>query len=222
MNDLRKKSLEATPTIYLTLISIIQSLPLLLFAEQLDFKFESPFEFFERMLMYIAILQMIVITWHEYALSTICFTWAVGFSDTWIPMLLGVCQYWVVGNAEIKKIGLFLLSLTIFVLLALLAFINRDRKMRRILSNEAARLKAGDALAKTKYWLGAALLEFAIGTLLIWHHPIGWPAVAVLGLVNASFIFQAVRCEATYKPLLASERGESSGGGEASGASSAR
>lgn len=208
MNPFRAKSFEATPNIYLTLISIIQGLALGSLADHLDFHCngQSAGKFLIRMLMYGVAIQMIAVTWHEYANSTICFRWPLGLRDTWIPILLGLCEYLVVKNAEFSHARAFWVWLSLFVLLGFAAFINRSHHIRNAPENRDAAVRLVEQLRETKRWMGAAVAVFLAGVVPISRFGDQVSIVlALLVLANVSFGFQAVRCRKTYRVLFADE-----------------
>jgi hypothetical protein len=212
VNIYRKKASESTPNIYLGLVSIIQSVVLGYFADKIELNFDSAWDFSIRMLMYGIILQMIVITWHEYVLSTICFSWPIGFSDTWIPILLGLAEYMVVKCTVPQDLTInyikspfvlrFWLALTVFISLALVAFLNRDRKMRQARENQAAVSALEPSLRKTKRWMCVAFLGYIAGAVISWLRLTAWPALVALTLANISFSAQAILCRNTYRSIF--------------------
>lgn len=137
---LRKRSADSSPGVYLQLISVIQSMALGLFVYQLDSS--RLFLDVNYFLQCALILQFIVITWHEYVIGTIVYRWPLGYLDAWIPISLGIAQYYLITTLK-GHFTSFSWSVGCFTLVGVFAFLNQHFKSNAYEGNEriVARLK---------------------------------------------------------------------------------
>lgn len=137
---LRVKSARASAPVYLQFVSIIQSLILGVFVTKL--KLEAVFSpDFYYILQCTLVLQVIVVTWHEYVLGTIIYEWVLGLSDAWIPVALGITQYFLIefmstkSFAESPEVSWFTFSLSFFALVTAVAYANQYFKSDKFEGN---------------------------------------------------------------------------------------
>ncbi len=119
----RIKKLNAST--YLTLLSIIQGVSLSFFA----FYFIANFSDYHASSWVISLTTfvLIILTWFEYVVGITVFEWIHGFADTMIPFFMFGAEIALVCNMG-TDLKFWFVSMSIFCLLALLAFINMYRK----------------------------------------------------------------------------------------------
>lgn len=213
MNTFREKAVAACPDLYVNLVTIIQGLALTAFAETLDFSFTHPVQFIGRIAMYAVIAQMIVITWHEYVMSSLCFAWPLDWLDAAIPIILGLSEFVAIGFTKLdtksevfgvqltieQRLQWFCVALTVFVGVALLAFLNRERKAREAPENKEAWACLGKSITETRNWLIRSFVGYGVGVFVILSLSKIWIAIAFLALANATFAWHGVLCAGTYR-----------------------
>lgn len=121
---LRASAAKASAGIYLQLISVIQSMALGLWVYSLDLSRLSDITYLFQNLI---IIQLLVITWHEYVLGTIIYEWPVGLLDAWLPISFGVSQFYLIRATTFQG---FCWALPIFTIVAALAFLNQHLKSK--------------------------------------------------------------------------------------------
>jgi len=99
MEDLKARAKDLFPSIYLTLVSIVQALAL---QELLSNAFGRTVEATSGLALATHWLQVagvfgtLLIVWHEYVLGVIRYRYVVGIQDSLIPFVLGVVEFGVI------------------------------------------------------------------------------------------------------------------------------
>lgn len=132
MDRLRQKVKDASPSFYLTLISIIASLAFGYLLSKLEPKYLYGNDWrFLYWLKVIASFQAIIITWHEYAMSTATFKWVLNYIDSLIPFLFGIMLFGIIENLNCEKTHLWFYFLSGFTFIAIIAYANQFVKTKR-------------------------------------------------------------------------------------------
>ena len=202
IREFRARAMDSCANFYMTMISIIQSLALGYFATRFEGWPSDPWELPAQFLMYAIALQMIVVTWHEYSIGSIFFKWPVGFSDSWIPILLGLSEYAVLYYVSYSTIKEFCTALAIFVLLAFFAFRNQMVKGKTEPENAAVFAKLLPFLMKTRKWMILNAFLYAGISTVIWLRPSPILSGVLLLVANSTFIFHAVENKRYYGRLF--------------------
>jgi hypothetical protein len=104
MVQLRQKVKDASPSFYLTLISIIASLAFGYLLSKINPKYLYGSDWrFLYWLKVIVSFQAIIITWHEYAMSTVTFKWVLNYIDSLVPFLFGIMLFGIIENINCEK-----------------------------------------------------------------------------------------------------------------------
>ena len=218
MKLFRDRSIRANASFYMTMISLIQSLALGYFATTLkpDSLF-APVSFAAWLFSFFSyglVVQMIVITWHEYSIGAICYTWPLGYSDSWIPILLGFCEYFVITFATAghlpysfaggRSVPYFFIALTAFAVLGWVAFYNQYQKVvtDRMENREILAL-VEPYLISTRRLMFGNIFTYFFGFLATWWCSREWVSVLFLVAGNATLIFHAVRSKRVYDRVFA-------------------
>lgn len=127
---LRRSAATASRGIYLQLISVIQSMALGLWVYSLDLARLGEVAYLFQSLL---ILQFIVITWHEYVIGTVIYEWPVGLLDAWIPICLGIAQFYLIRAPNYTH---FSWALVAMALTAVAAFWNQYVKSKNYEGNQ--------------------------------------------------------------------------------------
>jgi len=147
---------------------------------------------------------MIVITWHEYSIGSICFTWPLGYSDSWIPILIGFSQYFVIYFATAdhlqysfaggRTVPYFFIALTTFATLAWFAF---DNQYRKTIANRAENQEilslVEPYLVSTRKLMFGNIFIYLLGFLVTWKFSNDWVSVLFLVIGNITLIFHGLR-----------------------------
>lgn len=201
----------------MTMVSIIQSLALGYFATAL--KANSIFEpsclaaWLLCILTYAIVVQMIVVTWHEYAMGSICFKWPLGYSDSWIPILLGLTEYFVIYFATLehtqysfaggRSTPCFFLAFSFFLILTWFAFQNQYRKtVANRDSNIEILTLIEPYLISTSRLMWGNIIFYLVAALVTWRFSSDWVSIAFLFVCNCNFIFHAVRGKRTFDQVF--------------------
>jgi hypothetical protein len=92
-DSMAKIQLESNRTFYLTLTSMIQSLAMGYLLTSIDFTAVPPIA---DVLQIVATFMLIVLVWHEYAISTMLFIWVVDLWDSLIPFVFGFTEVFMI------------------------------------------------------------------------------------------------------------------------------
>ncbi|MBL7107373.1 MAG: hypothetical protein ISS77_07180 [Phycisphaerae bacterium] len=132
MIQLRQQVKDASPTFYLTLISIISSLAFgyLLSGLKLDLLFGNAWKLLY-WLQITATLQAIIIMWHEFAMSTVTFKWVINYIDSLIPFLFGIALFAIVTSINPTEPQIRFYSFAGFSLVGSIAYKNQFLKSRK-------------------------------------------------------------------------------------------
>jgi hypothetical protein len=97
-----KIQLESNRTFYLTLTSMIQSLAMGYLLTSIDFTAMPPIA---DVLQAVATFTLIILVWHEYAISTMLFVWVVDLWDSVIPFVFGFTEFFIISTLNTRKFG---------------------------------------------------------------------------------------------------------------------
>jgi len=198
----------ANASFYMTMVSIIQSLALGYFATALKpisiFAPISPTAWLLCILTYTIVIQMIVVTWHEYAIGSICFKWPLGYSDSWIPILLGLCEYFVIYFATVehtrytfacgRPTPCFFIAFVVFLTLTWFAFQNQYRKtVANRDDNKDILALIEPYLLSTRKLMFANVIVYLVAALVTWRYSEDWISILFLVVCNGNIVFHAVR-----------------------------
>lgn len=207
MEAIRKRAKELFPSIYLTLVSIIQSLALGYLLSSL--KDSQQFwtlnsESLIAWLQIAAMCQIIFLIWHEYVVGVISFQWVLGISDSIIPFGFGISQFALISFINPSTLYLWLYSMGVLNGIALFAYKNMYRKAKRDTDNEEV-LKVVDSCQRfTEIIVAVAGVVFIVAGL--WVHfidPSNCIKAALVVLVNIIFVaFIIVRGHFTWQRII--------------------
>jgi len=132
MVQLRQQVKDASPGFYLTLISIIVSLGFgyLLSKIQPKHLFGNEWSFLY-WLKVIASFQAIILTWHEYAMSTVTFKWVLNYLDSLVPFLFGITLFGIIKSINSEELHLWFYFFSGFTFVGLIAYSNQLVKTKR-------------------------------------------------------------------------------------------
>ena len=132
-----KIQLESNRTFYLTLTSMIQSLAMGYLLTSIDFTAMPPIA---DVLQAVATFTLIILVWHEYAISTMLFVWVVDLWDSVIPFVFGFTEFFIISTLNTRKFGSewWFIGLSGFAIVSLLAFINQYSKSAAHKENDFA------------------------------------------------------------------------------------
>jgi hypothetical protein len=121
---------------YLTLISITCSLALgyLLQSVQPERLIHGHFAV-GYTLRVLLLFQMIVLTWHEYALGTVYFQWQINYLDSAVPFSFAIVQYLAISALAADKDWGLAASVALFAFVSVLAYGNQKKKAGRDSAN---------------------------------------------------------------------------------------
>jgi len=218
MKALRDRSSRANASFYMTMISMIQSLALGYFATALKpVLLINPVSFtawLTTFLSYGLVVQMIVITWHEYSIGSICFSWPLGYADSWIPILLGFSEYFVIHFATLDRspyafadgrpLPCFFVALVIFSFLAWLAFFHQYRKSVENRSDNGEVLNLVEPYMKsTRKLMFANIFTYLIGFFATWKFSTEWISISFLIIGHCTLIVHALRSKKAFDEVFA-------------------
>src|ERR1035438_340722 len=101
-DNVAKIQLESNRTFYLTLTSMIQSLAMGYLLTSIDFTSMPPIA---DVLQAVATFTLIILVWHEYAISTMLFVWVVDLWDSVIPFVFGFTEFFIISTLNTRKFG---------------------------------------------------------------------------------------------------------------------
>jgi len=200
MRDILKEARNLTPSIYLTLLSIIQSFAFgFLFAAILEHwrVLSDPFSSGGLIgwLQVLAVFQLIVLTLHVNVQHTTMFSRVCGIRDSYIPFLYAVPQYLLVKficNEAMLCLWFYFLSW--FTFLSLIAYWNMYRVTRN--PNEPVNDAAFRALGKYPLRIQARLIAGIVTSSLLSLWLLGfarkeqvWMPVAALLFANGVILY---------------------------------
>lgn len=194
MNNYRILAKDASPTFYLTLISITQSLVLGYLFEYLNYdKIFGNCFCMEYLLKTIVSLQLIILIWFEYAMSTICFKWVLNYFDSLIPFFFGISQYLLlVFMNKAKNDYLWFFGIALITAVSLTAYVNQNIKAAKESDNKLIFYKLGNLHKQATYLFVALtlLLFLALGALnsfpLFNSQFVSW-SLAIINIILLSY-----------------------------------
>ena len=185
---LRVSAARASASIYLQLISVIQSMALGLWVYSLDLSRLGDLTYLFQNLI---ILQLLVITWHEYVLGTVTYEWPIGLLDAWIPISFGISQFYLIKSNTFQN---FCWALIPFTFVAALAFLNQYLKSQAYEGNSGIIKMLKDHRKRTFFQTGAFALIFLSAA---WLSPLYGHLQPVREFVlfslNGSLLFHQIR-----------------------------
>lgn len=108
-------------SVYITINSLIQSVVFgFLFARFIGAEYINNFEYIQ----YLSCFFLIILTWHEYAIRAILWTWTHRLIDSMLPFLIGASQL-LMMNSIGSEIELFVIFFCLYMFFSLLAFLNQ-------------------------------------------------------------------------------------------------
>ncbi|OGU57030.1 MAG: hypothetical protein A2V66_05565 [Ignavibacteria bacterium RBG_13_36_8] len=165
----RELNKEFSPTYYLTLISIIQSLALGAFLaySKLDYLYGQKIS----LLYYsesIIIFTIILFVWHEYSMSTSCLRWDFNIIDSLLPFLFGITQFFLIILRNNEQLSISWISfLCVITVLTFLAYYNQNVKAIKYDENKLVYSKLGNKLKNETYLFVGVTFLFWTGYLLL-------------------------------------------------------
>jgi len=191
---LKEGAKRASPDFYLALVGMIASLafgyllaslaPGRLFGVSADALY---------WLQGTAILQAIVLTWHEYATGTACFVWPTDHFDSTIPFLFGLSLFACITLMQQEMVAAWFYSMAAFAGVTGLAYRNQCVKARRETENRDALRSLGRfyPMASLSVLVG---LVFSIGSALAVtaYAGVGQLGIALAAALNVLFLTHAV------------------------------
>jgi hypothetical protein len=194
---LRASAAKASSSIYLQLISVIQSMALGLWVYSLDL---SRLDDFTYLFQNLIILQLLVITWHEYVLGTVTYEWPIGLFDAWLPISFGISQFYLI---KAKTFQDFCWALPAFTIVAALAFLNQYLKSRAYEGNAGIIAMLEKHRRRTFFQTGAFALVFLSAAWLspLYGHLQPVRELVLFGL-NGSLLFHQIRLWLSTRKLF--------------------
>ncbi|MGD9824844.1 hypothetical protein [Desulfobacter sp.] len=202
MVQLRQKVKDASPSFYLTLISIIASLAFgyLLSKIKDEYLYGSDWRRFLYWLKVLLSFQAIIITWHEYAMSTVAFKWVLNYVDSLVPFLFGITLFGIIENLACERTHVWFYFLSGFTLIAIVAYNNQFLKTEREDEN-------GQILSIMRLYHPMCIFSSIICTMFfpvfgIMSFKFGQIELVSLSLcavTNLIFIVYTIRCDFCWK-----------------------
>jgi len=126
-----KSNENFSPTFYITLISIIQSLAFGAFLVESKVEIfrliDSSQSITNYVLQSIVVFFLIFLVWYEYAMGTSCFQWNYNLMDSALPFCYGIIQYLLIVQRLEHTWFWFLCA---FLILSFVAYLNMEVKAR--------------------------------------------------------------------------------------------
>ncbi len=156
-----KIQLESNRTFYLTLGSMIQSLALGYLLTNIDFTVVPSIA---GALQILSTLTLIILVWHEYAISTMLFIWIVDLWDSVILFTFGFVEFYIISTLNTRKFqaAAWFFGLCAFAIVSLLAFINQYSKADMHKENDFAMSLLGSDRKKTLRFVAMSAFTFLI------------------------------------------------------------
>jgi hypothetical protein len=204
MKTIRDEAKKQSASVYLTLISIIQSFALgfLLSAvkEALDASPSPPWSISAQSaigwLQVTAIFQAVVLCWHVNINNAIVMPRLVGLSDSYIPFLFAIPQFVMISSLQPRSLYLWFLGMSGFALVSFWAYHAMYRKDAQEPENkQALQLLGAFPLVNRVYAIGSAIILGSVGYRFLRHSPSDSVAMFWLVTTNALLaIFTWMHC----------------------------
>ena len=190
MDQTLKKAKELSRGFYLTLISVIESLALGYLLTILDpNRLIGPEFSLLYWLQFIAIVHVVIITWHEYAMGALCFTWVLNHVDSIIPFLYAIVQYFMIASMKSNNLPRMIGSVAVYAFISIFAYYNQYSKGKKNPANKIMFKRIGDT-----HKLNILLVVFTMISLIgiavaanRWPN-YEWLKITFMALVNINFI----------------------------------
>lgn len=206
------KSKDDASGVYLTLISMMQSLALgyllQLLGAELIAKGTLPLNM---VFQATTALLVIILVWHQYAMGVIQYSWKLDIFDSILPFFMGITEYSLIASMAIPetntalgdiRYNLWLWSLAAFAFVSIFAYWNQFGK-----TDPEPKMKALIAVSKRSmlqtigYFLFFALLASALS---IWRLAGRFNCILSL-IITLSFLAELIRVEWTNTCLRRQE-----------------
>jgi hypothetical protein len=149
--------------IYLTLISVIQGSVLGYLFVQADLVLPELRP--RSVVLLIDSFIVVGVVWHEYVMGSATFRWIPRLPDAFLPMLIGLCQYFMARSIALQSPSWFF-GLCALCVVGFLAFLNQYRAARLEPENNAVFAALGPGPRVTLYLvLGGAVIAALSGVL---------------------------------------------------------
>ena len=204
MEQYRIRTKEASPAFYLTLVSIIQSLALGYLLSGI-----KPARLFADTgllygLMCLATLQIVILTWHEYAVGSICFRTVLDYFDSLIPFLFGIAQWAVIAAINQETPFAWFVALMFYTAVSLMAYTNQGWKSRREQENAALLEFLGGYHRQMITFPALSLLSFALFAAAAFYFGRTHAIMLVLVLAtNITLVWFAFRSNRLWRGVVA-------------------
>jgi hypothetical protein len=204
----RTQAKDLFPTVYLTLISIIQALALeTLWSDlvQLDHIWTWNITAVIGWLQIGAVFELIFIVWLTYAHTIMQVRWVVSVRDSMIPFALGLVEFALAALIHPDKVHMWCYTLALGSVIGTWASI-ATRRAARSESDNADLIRAlglSRPVQEHRLYIAAGALGLLAGLLVGWHGGSGWVALSVVALVNLGLIVLIVMEAAFWRRSIA-------------------
>lgn len=198
-----EKSKNASPIIYLTLVSIIASLTFGYLLNGFDLtKIRGDQLGITYCLQTFVSFFAIIIFWHEYAMSTVYFKWSLGYFDSFLPFLFGLTLFSIV-----KSIGIncWFYALSSYTFIGTIAYSFQSNKTRNDDYNKNVLLKLRNYHPLTiKVSFLATVVFLCFGIIIDLHSSSTWLFIFLALIANIIFLSYIILVRTIWRRAIPS------------------